>query len=72
MEADVCGCSFQTDIACIGAKGTIVWMGMASGLVEPFPPHITGLKAVKFMFASYVVSHRLLSTLLTSPHVVFS
>nr|VWO98456.1 Glycerol-1-phosphatase [Ganoderma boninense] len=43
---------FQTDLACIRAKGTTVWLGFASGLLEPFAPHITGLKAVKFIFAS--------------------
>ncbi|KAI1793736.1 NAD(P)-binding protein [Ganoderma leucocontextum] len=43
---------FETDLACIRAKGTIVWLGFASGLVEPFAPHITAFKAVKFVFAS--------------------
>nr|VWP01538.1 Plp [Ganoderma boninense] len=38
--------TFETDLACIRVKGTIVWLGFASGLVEPFAPHITGLKAV--------------------------
>ena len=45
-------CSFQTDLASIRAKGTIVWLGFASGPVEPFAPHIMALKAVKYVFAS--------------------
>ncbi|KAI1793737.1 NAD(P)-binding protein [Ganoderma leucocontextum] len=44
--------TFETDLACIRAKGTIVWLGFTSGLVEPFSPHITAFKAVKFIFAS--------------------
>ncbi|TBU21784.1 NAD(P)-binding protein [Dichomitus squalens] len=44
--------TFQTDLACIRTKGTIVWLGFASGLVEPFAPHITAMKAAKYVFAS--------------------
>ena len=43
---------FETDLACIRAKGTLVWLGMASGRVEPFSPYVGALKAVKFVFAS--------------------
>ncbi|PIL27058.1 hypothetical protein GSI_10197 [Ganoderma sinense ZZ0214-1] len=46
--------TFQTDLACIRAKGTIVWLGFASGPVEPFAPHITASKAVKYLFASSI------------------
>ena len=43
---------FETDLACIRAKGTIVWHGFQSGLVEPFAPHITAMKAIKYVFGS--------------------
>ena len=43
---------FETDLACIRAKGTLVWLGMASGRVEPFSPYVGALKAIKFVFAS--------------------
>ena len=45
-------CGFQTNLAAIRAKGTIVWLGFASGFVDPFVPYITGIKAVKYVFAS--------------------
>ncbi|KAM5545502.1 hypothetical protein V8D89_000540 [Ganoderma adspersum] len=47
--------TFETDLACIRAKGTLVWLGMASGRVEPFSPYVAALKAVKFVFASIMV-----------------
>ena len=43
---------FETDLACIRLKGTIVWLGFALGFVEPFAPHITDMKAVNYLFAS--------------------
>ena len=47
-----CTDRFETDLACIRAKGTIVWLGFTSGLIQSFAPHITAMKAVKYICVS--------------------